>query len=46
MESIRITEVHRRKDESIDWEKLMEGSKGRTQEEIEITVYIQIKLEG
>ncbi len=41
-----IEEKMNEQDESIDWKKLMEVSKERNQNETEVTVYIQIKLEG
>nr|QBK94002.1 MAG: ankyrin repeat protein [Pithovirus LCPAC406] len=41
-----IEEKMNERDESIDWKKLMEASKEENQNETEVTVYIQIKLEG
>ena len=41
-----IEEKMNERDESIDWKKLMEASKEGNQNETEVTVYIQIKLEG
>ncbi len=46
LESLKyIEEKMNEQDESIDWKKLMEVSKEKTQKETSVTVYIQIKLE-